>query len=68
MQYVDIPPIPSLHETMCDCRFCDFMTEDQMLVALEMGQNAISTACKQIGEWVAKVISMAGMMYRNAFL
>jgi len=35
--------------------FCDFMTEDQMVVALEMGQNAISTACKQIGEWVAKV-------------
>ena len=35
--------------------FCDFLTTDEMLRAIEKGQEAVSKACKEIEAWAATV-------------
>eukprot|EP00798_Chlamydomonas_sp_ICE-L_P022601 gene22601-29742_t len=35
--------------------FCDFLTDEQMLVAIEMGQASISTMCTQMEGWAKEV-------------
>jgi polyribonucleotide nucleotidyltransferase len=35
--------------------FCDFLTEDQVLEAIETGHKAISHICKEISAWAAKI-------------
>jgi polyribonucleotide nucleotidyltransferase len=35
--------------------FCDFLTEDQVLEAIEMGQKAIHDFCHQLNSWREKV-------------
>jgi polyribonucleotide nucleotidyltransferase len=35
--------------------FCDFLTEDQVLEAIETGHRAIKTICKALEQWRAKV-------------
>ncbi len=35
--------------------YCDFLTEDQVLEAIEMGQKAICDFCHQLNSWRAKV-------------
>jgi hypothetical protein len=31
--------------------FCDFLTEEQMLVALKAGHGAVQEACRAIADW-----------------
>lgn len=35
--------------------FCDFLTEDQVIEAIELGQKAISEICHQLNAWRSKV-------------
>ena len=35
--------------------FCDFLTTDEMLRAIEKGQEAVAKACKEIDAWAATV-------------
>eukprot|EP00959_Pyramimonas_sp_CCMP1952_P407671 8544014-Pyramimonas_sp.AAC.1 len=35
--------------------FCDFLTEEEMLTAVEAGHKAIASACNDIQAWVDKV-------------
>lgn len=35
--------------------YCDFLTEDQIVEAIETGQHAIRAICHQINEWTKKI-------------
>jgi len=35
--------------------FCDFLTEEQLLESVRVGAEAISSMCKQMAEWAARV-------------
>lgn len=36
--------------------FCDFLTEEQMLVAVEAGHATVRTACLAIADWCARLM------------
>lgn len=49
--------------------FCDFLTEEQMLVAVEAGHAAVRVACLAIADWCAHVMRRClGLALMRCFL